>query len=88
MADENNTPPSGEGNDDSAEMKHLKIEARRVIAELIVMLESIAAGLESLANLPEAVLLRTQLETLRGLVLRALESAESFDETVSSKARA
>ncbi len=46
MADENNTP-DGEGKDTAAEIKYLKIEARRVIAELFVMLESIAAGLSS-----------------------------------------
>jgi hypothetical protein len=86
MADENNTPPPGEGKDPLAEIKHLKIEARRVSAELIVMLASGSAGLESLARLPEAVLLRSQLETLRGLVLQALESAEGFDEVIGSSA--
>jgi hypothetical protein len=86
MADSENSPPAGEDKDSLAEIKHLQIEARRVAAEWIVMLESIAAGLERLARLPEAVLLRNQLETLRGLVLKALESAEGFDEIIGSSA--
>lgn len=88
MAENENTAPAGEGKDPVTEIKNLKIEARRVAAEMIVMLESLSAGLESLAKLPEAVLLRNQLETLRSLVLKALEAAEGFDEIVGDSARA
>ena len=70
MAGNDTNGPTGPDN--------LHIEIKRVLAELTVILESVAAGLESLQKLPEAVLLRNQLEMLRGLVTRAVESVSEL----------
>ena len=63
MAKNENTPPDGGDN--------LHIEIKRVLAELTVILESVQ-------KLLEAVLLRNQLEMLRGLLVRAVESVEGL----------
>jgi hypothetical protein len=72
-------------NDDSGQIgpNNLNIETKRVLAETIVILESVAAGLESLHKLPEAVLIRNQLEMLRGLVARAVESVTDLFEQLA-----
>ena len=61
----------------------LKIETNRVLAEVTVILESVAAGLESVQKLPEAVLLRNQLEMLRGMVTHAVESVIELHEQLA-----
>jgi hypothetical protein len=77
MADSESTPPQGKGKDD-----HFRIEARRVAAELQVILDSVSAGLEAIAKMPEAMLLKGQMETVKGLIQRAIETVEGFAETV------
>ena len=72
MAENENTTAGGSGN--------LQIDARRVVAEVTVILESVAAGLESLRRLPESILITAQLDLLRGLVSRAVETVEAFGE--------
>jgi hypothetical protein len=72
MADENNTPPTGVGNTDVA------IEARRVVAEVLVIIEAIAGGLEALMRQPEAAPIKGQLDMLRGLITQAAEAVEGF----------
>lgn len=79
MAEDENTPPQGEGKDE------LRIEARRVTAETIVILESVAACLEAVQKLPEAILLRNQLETIRELVIKAVETVEGFAVTLGDR---
>lgn len=75
MADENNTPPTGEGN--------LRIEGRRLVFEMRVVLESVSHGLEALQALPEAVLIKEQLGVLRKLTMQAAEALETFSEIIS-----
>ena len=52
---------------------HIAIEARRVVAEVTVILESVAGGLEALQRLPEAVLIKTPIGVLRDLVTLSLK---------------
>ena len=61
MADENNTPPAGEGKADS----DLCIETKRVLFEVQLTLESVAAGLETIARLPEAQPVFEQISVLQ-----------------------
>jgi len=78
MAENDHSGPTGPDN--------LHIETNRVLAEVTVILESVAAGLESLHKLPEAVLLRNQLEVLRGLVARAADSVSDLHEQLAGQA--
>ena len=82
MADENNTPPSGEGKGDS----DIRIEARRLVFEVRVVLESVAHGLESLISRPEAIFLKEELGVLRKLTTQAVETLEAFSDVISAKA--
>ena len=81
MADENCTEPPGEGKGGD-----IAIEARRVVAEVTVILESVAGGLEALQRLPEAVLIKTQIGVLRDLVTLAAQTVEAFAETLGQTA--
>lgn len=76
MAENENTPPTGAGNTDIA------IEARRVVAEVTVILESVAGGLEALMRQPEAAPIKSQLGVLRGLIMQAAEAVEAFAEVI------
>jgi hypothetical protein len=76
MATDDNTPPAGAGN------TNIAIEARRVVAEVLVIIEAIAGGLEALHRLPEAAPIKEQLDLLRGLVTQAAEVVEAFSHTV------
>jgi hypothetical protein len=77
MADENTTPPDGENN--------ILIEARRLIFEVRIILESVAAGLEALQALPEAILIKEQLGVLRKLTSQAAEVLETFSEVITPR---
>lgn len=81
MADENHTPPLADGKP-ADPTTHIEIEARRVVAEITVLLESVAGGLEALQRLPEAVLITTQLGVLRDLVTLAVQTVEAFAGTL------
>ena len=82
MADDESTSPSENGNGDN----HIAIEARRVVAEVTVILESVAGGLEALQRLPEAVLIKTQIDVLRDLITLAAQAVEAFAETLGQAA--
>jgi hypothetical protein len=76
MAENENTPPADEGN--------IRIEARRLIFEVRIIMESVAQGLEALRALPEAVLVKEQLGVLRKLLAaQAAEALEAFSEVIS-----
>ena len=77
MAENENTPPDGEGN-------HIRIEGRRLIFEVRIIMESVAQGLEALQALPEAILIKEQLGVLRKLTTQAAEALETFSEVISS----
>jgi hypothetical protein len=78
---ESNEPPGdGKGGDNIA------IEARRVVAEVTVILDSVAGGLEALQRLPEAILVRPQIGVLRDLVTLAAQTVEAFAETLGRTA--
>ena len=77
MADSENTSPDGEGN-------HIRIEGRRLIFEVRIIMESVAQGLEALQALPEAILIKEQLGVLRKLTTQAAEALETFSEVISS----
>jgi hypothetical protein len=76
MATDDHTPPQGAGNTDIA------IEARRVVAEVLVIIESIAGGLEALMRQPEAAPIKGQLDMLRGLITQAAEAVEGFSAVI------
>ena len=80
--DDGNTEPPGDGKG----VDHIAIEARRVVAEVTVLIESVAGGLEALQGLPEAVLIQTQIGVLRDLVTLAAQSVEAFAETLGQRA--
>ena len=76
MAENENTPPDDEGN--------IRIEARRLIFEVRIVLESVSHGLEALQQLPEAILVKDQLGVLRKLTTQAAEALEMFSEVISA----
>jgi hypothetical protein len=78
MADEKNTPPAGEGKADS----YLRIETKRVLFEVQLTLESVAAGLETIARFPEAHPVVAQLSVLQKLIGQAAETVEGFATTL------
>lgn len=77
---------SSEPPDDGKGEDHIEIEARRVVAEVTVILESVAGGLEALQRLPEAVLITTQIGVLRDLITLAAQAVEGFAETLGRTA--
>ena len=77
MAENENTPPAGEDN-------NIRIEGRRLIFEVRIIMESVAQGLEALQALPEAILIKEQLGVLRKLTTQAAEALETFSEVISS----
>jgi hypothetical protein len=77
MATDDHTPPTGAG-----KASDIAIEARRVVAEVLVIIESIAGGLEALMRQPEAAPIKGQLDMLRGLVSQAAQTVEEFGEAV------
>lgn len=76
MAENDNTPPADEGN--------IRIEARRLVFEVRIVLESVAHGLESLISRPEAIFLKEELGVLRKLTTQAAEALEAFSEVISA----
>jgi hypothetical protein len=78
MANSEDTPPVGEGNGDS----DLRIETKRVLFEVQVTLESVAAGLETIARIPDAHPVIAQLSVLQKLINQAAETVEGFAATL------
>lgn len=76
MAENENNPPADEGN--------IRIEARRLVFEVRVVLESVSHGLEALAARPEALFLKEELNVLRKLAAQAAEALEAFGEVISA----
>ena len=74
MAENENTPPAGEGN--------LRIEGRRLIFEMRILLESVSHGLEALQTRPEALFIKEELGLLRRLTTQAAEAVEAFGEVL------
>jgi hypothetical protein len=83
MADSEDNPPLGEGKDDD-----VRILARRIVFEMRIVLESIAIGLETLAEQTEALFIRDEIGVLKKLAEQARECIEGFAEVVDPKAHA
>ncbi len=77
MATDDNTPPSGGSN-------YLRIDARRLVFEVGIILDSVGAGLENLGGLPEAKPIVEQIGFLRKLVDQASEALEAFGELLKA----
>ena len=77
MADSQDNPPNGEGN-------HIRIEGRRLVFEVRIVLESVSHGLEALISRPEALFLKEELGVLRKLTTQAAEALEAFSELISA----
>lgn len=63
--------------------RNIRIDARRLIFEVRIVLDSVAAGLEALAGRPEAALVKEELGVLGKLVVQAAEAVETFAETLT-----
>jgi hypothetical protein len=85
MASDDNTDPPGNGNSTGSRTGDIAAEARRVMAEITVILECIAGGLEAMERLPEAVMVKTQLGVLGDLVTLAVQAVEAFSEALATK---
>ena len=68
-----------------ADEDNIRIDARRLIFEVRVVLESVSHGLEALAARPEALFLREELGVLRRLTAQAAEALEAFSELLADK---
>ncbi len=68
-----------------AEDDNIRIESRRLVFEVRVVLESVSHGLEALATRPEAVFLKEELGVLRKLTAQAAEALEAFSEVLVDK---
>jgi hypothetical protein len=77
MATDDHTPPT-----DAGKASDIAIEARRVVAEVLEIIESIAGGLEALQRLPEAAPIKGQLDMLRGLITQTAEAVEAFSAVI------
>jgi hypothetical protein len=78
MATDDNTPPAGEGQPDS----DLRIETKRVLFEVQLTLESVSAGLETIARVPEAQPVFEQIGVLQKMTGQAAETVEGFAATL------
>ena len=76
MAENENTSPESESN--------IRIEGRRLIFEVRIIMESVAQGLEALISRPEAIFLKEELGVLRKLTTQAAEALETFSEVISA----
>jgi hypothetical protein len=78
MATDDNSAAAGGGN--------IRIEARAIIFEVRIVLETVAQGLEALARLPEAILIREEINVLKKLTAQAAEAVETFAEALTGSA--
>ena len=78
MAANENTPPDGEDN-------HIRVEGRRLIFEVRIILESVAAGLEALQARPEALFIKEELRVLHTLTMQTVEVLETFSEVITGR---
>jgi hypothetical protein len=74
MAENENTPPDGEGN--------MRVEITTLIYEIQILFESVVAAIESLEALPEARLIREQLGVIQKLASQAGEALETLSYTI------
>jgi hypothetical protein len=81
-ADSDDTPPAGEGKD----VADLRIETKRVLFEVQLTLESVAAGLESIARLPEAKPIVEQLGVLQKLTSQARRGDRGLRRHIAERA--
>jgi hypothetical protein len=64
---------------------HIKIESKRLVFEVRVVLESVSHGLEALQGRPEAVFLKEELGVLRKLTAQAAEALEAFAAVIAEE---
>ena len=76
MAENENTPPDGEGN--------MRVEITTLIHEIQILFESVVMALESLKALPEAKLLAEQLGIIQKLASQAGDALETLSNTIQS----
>ncbi len=74
MAENENTPPNGEGN--------MRVEITTLIHEIQILFESVVAALESFKVLPEAKDLTEQLGIIQKLASQAGEALETLSNTI------
>jgi hypothetical protein len=74
MAENDITPPDGEGN--------MRVEITTLIYEIQILFESVVMALESLKVLPEAKHLAEQLGIIQKLASQAGEALETLSNTI------
>jgi hypothetical protein len=75
MADNENTPPNGEGN-------NMRVDIATLIYEIRVLFETVVTALDSLKIQPAAKPVAEQLGIIQKLAFQAGEALETLDETV------
>jgi hypothetical protein len=63
----------------------LRIEGRRLLFEVRIIMESVAQGLENLQARPEALFIREELGVLRKLTTQAAEAVETFGDVLEGR---
>jgi hypothetical protein len=75
MADNENTPPNGEGN-------NMRVDIATLIYEIRVLFETVVAALDSLKIQPAAKPVAEQLGIIQKLASQAGEALETLDATI------
>jgi hypothetical protein len=65
--------------------RNIRIEARALIFEVRVVLESVAHGLEALAARPEGLFIKEELGVLGKLTNQAVEALEAFGALIAEE---
>ena len=77
MAKNDNTPPPGGSKSD------VDVEAKRIVAETLIVVEAVLAGIETLERQPEARPLKDQIEILKDVTRRAIDTVDGFQSTLN-----
>jgi hypothetical protein len=68
-----------------AENDDIRIDVRRLVFEVRIVLDSVSHGLEALAARPEAILIKEELGVLRKLTAQAAEAIEAFAAVIAEE---
>ena len=69
-----------------AGIDNIRIEGKRLVFEVRVVMESVAQGLEALAARPDALFMKEELNVLSKLLGQAAETLEAFSVLMAEEA--
>ena len=75
MAEDENSPPNGEGN-------NMRVDIVTLIYEIRVLFEAVVAALDSIKIQPAAKPIAEQLGVIQKLVAQTGEALDTLDETI------